>query len=1024
MNKISLLNLCQGKKYAADALTEVATYYIAFLLFLIIPFCLNAQDAGIRSWSVSEGLAQSQVYCMLEDSRGFLWFGTQGGGLSRFDGKRFSNFHQRDGLVNDYILSLAETPDGNVWIGTRNGISCFDGEAFTKVQFADNQSVAVNDLHCDQAGTLWAATNVGLFQIVEKVALPEPTTEGIDFSRVRMHPDGSLWLGSGKQGVFILKNDSLFKDLPQLKGIRGRNISDIAFAQNGAIWISTYDSGLFLGDENGFRRFRPVAAFPRTLIFDIELEGEDAIWLATQNAGVWSWRFRDSSLSHFGEAEGLADDHVRSLLIDSWANLWMGTSGGGVSRSQGQSFAHYGRRQGLHEQVYAITEDADCRLWLGNADRGIAVLQNDSLAYLTPAPLRNTKVKSILSGQAGNIWVGTEGNGLGRFNDATWSWYNTANGLGGNWVRSIVEDKSGNIFVGKAGGGLSQLTPDSTWNRFEILRYRKGDFNWANRINTLAFDRSDRLWLGTYSRGMGYLAADSTLVQIEVPGGPTAKLVRTLICGPKGFIWAGTAAGIIRINPNIEETQKAKLISDKLYSQNVYSLVFDEAGNLWVGTESGLDQVILNDAGDCIESKHFSAAEGFTGIENCQGAALRDRDGKLWFGTIGGLTAYTPGTMNTNPVPPRISLTGVQLFYAPIGNTSYADFADRNLGIGSNLELRPNDNHLSFTFIGINHSNPEAVRYSWRMLGAERDWSPATDRSQATYSQLPPGEYRFQVRASNEDGVWSKPISTPPFIVSPPLIKRPWFQLLAGSILALLIIGGIVLYIRRLRQNARQAQERLLLEKRLIELEQKALQLQMNPHFIFHALNGIQGLIQQESPEMARKHLGRFSTLMRRVLQHARQGTISLEEEIEALEDYLAIEHMSRGESFDFRIEASDDIEADFVEIPPMMLQPLIENALIHGLAGLDGRRGKLEVEFSMKSDDVLLVRVQDNGRGRAAAAAASGSGRDGHISTALNVTRERLAALGPEGELLFEDLTDANGNAVGTAVHVSIPLA
>jgi ligand-binding sensor domain-containing protein len=992
-----------------------------YFLLLIVCFQLGlaglTQDAGLRSWSVAEGLAQSQVYCMMEDSRGFLWFGTQGGGLSRFDGMRFINFQQRDGLVNDYILSMAEGQEGTLWFGTRDGISRFDGEQFKTVRMPSSQSLAVNGLHCDHEGRIWAATNQGLFQLAGDSARTYTTGLEGGVGRVYLDKKDRLWLGTAEKGLFLYEKNVLtsLRD----KGLNGNYVHDITADPDGRIWVATYDAGVFVENGGRFKRFRPKPDFPRNLVFDLEFD-DSQLWLSTQNSGVWAWQLRDSSLLHFSEQEGLADDHVRCLLVDSWDNLWMGTSGGGVSRYRGQAFEHYSRRQGLYEQIYSIAEDTDCRLWLGNADRGLAVLDGDSVGYFSDPQLDNIKVKSLFHGQQDILWVGTEGNGLARIHNETIAWYNTSTGLGGNWIRAITENTEGDVFIGKAGGGLSVLSPDSLGN-YEISLYRKADFRWADRINALACDWRDRVWLGTYANGLGYVNTDSSLVQIDAPGGAASKLVRCLVIGPRGFVWAGTAGGILRINPFDTDSLEITLFSEKLPSLNIYSLLFDEEGILWAGTESGLDKVILNAAGDVIETSHIGAAEGFVGIENCQGAALRDRQGKLWFGTIGGLMSYQPGTMSSNPVPPKVSLTGVQLFYAPIQQTDYAAFADFQQGLLPKLSLAPKDNHLSFTFTGINLRNPEAVRYSWRLLGAEREWSPAGERSQATYSQLSPGEYRFQVRACNEDGVWSTPVSTPSFWVEPPLLRQTWFQSLLALGLFFLLAGGIWIYVRRLRAESNRTKERLELEKRLVELEQKALQLQMNPHFIFHALNGIQALIQREDSQQARNHLGRFSKLMRRTLQHARQSTISLEEEMAALKDYLAVEHMSRSESFDYVLKADENIEADFIEIPPMLLQPLVENALIHGLPGIE-HRGKIEVLFSLEQDDLLLARVRDNGRGRDAAQAAS-TGKDGHVSTALSVTKERLAALGPEGGLQFNDLKDEQGKATGTEVVVKIPL-
>jgi ligand-binding sensor domain-containing protein len=212
--------------------------------------------------------------------------------------------------------------------------------------------------------------------------------------RVYLDKKDRLWLGTAEKGLFLLENETLTS--MREKGLRGNYVHDITSGPGGSLWVATYDAGLFVERGDRFERFRPAPDFPRNLVFDLEFDDE-RLWLSTQNDGVWAWQLRDSSLLHFSENEGLADDHVRCLLVDSWDNLWMGTSGGGVSRYRGQAFEHYSRRQGLYEQVYSIAEDADCRLWLGNADRGLAVLDGDSVGYFSHPQLDNIKVKTPLS---------------------------------------------------------------------------------------------------------------------------------------------------------------------------------------------------------------------------------------------------------------------------------------------------------------------------------------------------------------------------------------------------------------------------------------------------------------------------------------------------------------------------------------------------------------------------------------------------------------------------------------------------
>jgi LytS/YehU family sensor histidine kinase len=312
------------------------------------------------------------------------------------------------------------------------------------------------------------------------------------------------------------------------------------------------------------------------------------------------------------------------------------------------------------------------------------------------------------------------------------------------------------------------------------------------------------------------------------------------------------------------------------------------------------------------------------------------------------------------------------------------------------------------------------------LKGFDKEWSPVSVQHSFTYPNLNPGKYTFMVKACNEDGVWNHQPIELQFSILPPFWLRWWF-----IIIVIITIGGIVFAVFKWRVNlikskAAEEQKKTQMEKDILELEQKALRLQMNPHFIFNALNSIQSQIGTDNEQAARYYLAKFSRLMRQILDNSRQATITLEEEINTLENYLLIEKFCNGDRFDYNISVDPNLEKDYIKIPPMLLQPFIENAIKHGLKYSNEKRGMIEVTFSEKNN-LLECSVTDNGIGRVKAEELNKNSKETyHKSTALLVTQERLDLLKEDKNirsLEIIDLYDENENALGTKVIVRIPL-
>jgi two-component sensor histidine kinase len=400
-----------------------------------------------------------------------------------------------------------------------------------------------------------------------------------------------------------------------------------------------------------------------------------------------------------------------------------------------------------------------------------------------------------------------------------------------------------------------------------------------------------------------------------------------------------------------------------------------------------------------------------------------DSSGNIWFGTINGLTRYNPKTRVHNDKPPLVSIAQVSLFYESLQKTSYADAVGAWNNVTRDLVFPHDQNHISFDLSAINLSNPDNVKISWMLTGFDHEWSPPSDNHNATYANLPPGDYTFMAKAYNEDGISNNEPVKLHFVILKPWWAEWWFIASATAFVLLSLVSVFRLRVSSVKRKAADQRRRLQLEKSMVELEQKALRLQMNPHFIFNALNSIQSLISSHDEQTARFYLAKFSKLMRMILENSRNMVVTLDDEIKTLDNYLALEKFCSGDKFDYRIEADKDIDTSWITLPPMMIQPFAENAVIHGLKHLD-RRGEIAIRFSMKGE-TLECSITDNGIGREKAAALNLAQRESHHkSTALKVTQERLDLLNKENtdsSLEIIDLKDGNGNATGTRVVIRI---
>ena len=979
-----------------------------FLLLLACPLLLFGQPFNFRNYSVQEGLAQSRVNTLLEDSRGYIWMGTEGGGLSRYDGLRFQHFSTRDGLPGNYITALHESADGRLWIGAQNGLCQYDGLAFQPIH--PQLATEINTLCSYGSDTLWIGADQGVFLLTNDSIPPVQATKEPAYCLL---PEGQrLWIGTDK-GISWYENGRLSRP-PMPRALAEAQVRSLCRDSLGQTWVGTYGRGLYRYDGQFHLVYQNISNFILCM-----LQGSDGrLWAGTLDRGLMNWTPDGSSFEQLTEMDGLCSNHILAMAESRWGDFWFGSAGGGASQYSGQQFVQYTEKDGLPDNyTYALAADTAGQLIVSCGQAGIA-RYDDTTFQLLPE-FNGIVTRALIVDDSNRVWAGTEGRGLFIFSDTVVYQIDKQAGLSGNWIRAFAREPTGAVWVGAADGGFSRIRIDSLPNGLDIQTVQQKEGLPDIRIFAMLRDSLGQLWYGTPT-GLGLWAAGNNRAFLTARDGLPQGNIRCLAQDSTGYVWVGAAGGgIARIQCRGDSCRAIPV--EGLTSSNIYLLACGADGQLWAGSQLGLDRLTLDAEGNVKAIKHFGRAEGFTGIETVQNAVLLDKKDNLWFGTVNGLMKYNSRYNFTNAIPPLLHFTDIRLFYEPLERTAYAGLLGPWHQLKDSLVLPYNQNHLEFEFLGINHPNPEKVTYQWRLLGQEAEWSPPSQRNNVTYSNLSPGTYTFQARAFNEDGVPSPTPLEASFTIEPPFWATWWFRAIAIGALALMIVLFIWWRIRRVRFQARLERERLEMEKHLLELEQKALQLQMNPHFIFNALNSIQSLIVQQDQATARRLLAQFARLMRAILYNSRKELVSLEEELAVLRNYLDLESHIRGNLFDYEITLGDGLEEEAVLLPPMLLQPFLENAIRHGIAP-SGKKGHIELAFQQKGP-ILEIRIRDNGIGIEESKRRKKD--TSHQSTALQSIQERLEVLSKEhnirAPLEIREWMMENGEVGGTEVVVRV---
>lgn len=1004
-------------------MNKIRTYLFLYLLCFLTNYIV-AQNSQLRPYTIEDGLPQSQVYDVIQDEAGYLWLGTQGGGLAKFDGVNFTVWNEADGLLSNYIHSLYSHKD-TLFIGSKNGLSIKVRE-----QISTFEGPQIHQFYRVGA-MLYIATQKGVYQYskaaeLEKIDInPEVNNSAIN----DIYFDGAVFWLATDNGLWKLSELNSTADTLKLET---NNFTSLVF-HGEVIFAATFDDGIRVIDAADQDKIILIRE-PRR-INSMAIQNKNELWVATNNEGITvidTESYEERNI--INTRNGLRVPHVRKSISDTNGTIWIATSGGGFYKYFQNNFKHYDRQSGLKgDRTYAVHQ-AEKDIWISSSEAGLTRIDSLGIHHIARIPdFANVKIKTIASDINDNIWAGSDGMGLlfretkqvdsiiTSFTDSLQVKFdtvsitriknhvlNTDNGFPDNWIRKIIVDED-HLWAATYASGIVKFNYYPELDSLVIRKtFGKGDGISDLLLKDLVKDTQGRLWYVTKNGALGYIENEKVIHMPSVLGMPTT--IGTLLF-QKDKLFIGTfGQGIWYADVNDSLNFQQLKGSKKLTSQNIYQLTFDDQGYLWAGTERGVDKIELSDASEIVDLYHFGRNDGFLAIETCANAVDTDAEGNLWFGGIYGLTKYTPSENTGQAQKPEIRFTQVEIDYQVVDSIAVNAWAKKNL-----LQLTPEQTQLALSYKTVDINHPNDVQYRSKLN--ETEWGPWTTENRQNLVGLAYGAHQFSVQSRNYRWQESEVI-TFKFFIDSPWYKKPGFQwaLLA---FAVFVVGCIALvYIRRIKATNRQEQEKLHVQNHLLTLEQKALRLQMNPHFIFNVLNGIKAM-GTSNPDKMDNTINSFAVLLRETLKNSRADSINLSQELKTLEHYIEVEKFMSPKPFTSEIIVETKPEAEEILIPPMLIQPFVENAIRHGI--LKGpREGELRIHFYTEND-FLICTITDNGLGIFESQKAKA--KTDHQSMALTVTQERLESISGNDALDIKELKNADNSIAGTRITLKIPL-
>lgn len=820
---------------------------IAPIILLMIVRSVYAQNGHLKfeHLSVADNLSNSTVNCIIQDSRGLIWIGTNDG-LNKYDGYQFTvykNAPRSRQYFNSYeVMNIMEDSRQNIWIATkRGGLDLYNRETdqITNIVPSKDARRLVESMYvfcvledCD--GKIWFGTLLGLYsldrgtQVFSRYVSDSTDTRSLSNDRVCcLYEDKKqrLWVGTA-DGLNLFDRDTNSFDRFLYSPGTGSpmDIRGIYEDPGGDLWISVYFGGLIRlnPEKNLVKRYMHDNEEPGSIstdqLFCIAGDGQNNLYIGTENGGLNIFDIQTETFNQYvldiDDENSINSNSIYSVYVSKNGIIWLGTYNAGVSYTSRltQGFRHYKTKQGGLNNPYIldIAEDKNGNLWIGTDGGGLNILHKKTGLFKhyvqddnDASSISANEVTDVFIDSYEQIWVGTYRGGLDLFNSAAGKFIHfrndpeDVNTLQHNFILNIFEDRDRNLYVGSFTGLDQYDRKNRTFTRFPYPIIQDG-------VLSMLEDSRGNLWLGTYT-GLSFVDKKAYIVINYLHDFNDEKCAVPDVCydileDSKGHIWIGAGKGLFRFDRNSQEFIRYQT-NEEFVNQSITSIVEDREGNLWLSTGKS----ILKMEGGI----HLPAKPDFFNFGDYEGlrSLFLSMRGDIYFGGNHGLNVLSTKEITQNPYPPPIVLTNLKIFNRDVIIGKDDSPLEKHIAETSKITLTHRQSVFTFEFAALNFIFPEKNKYAFMMEGFEKEWNYVGNQRSATYTNLDPGEYVFRVKGSNNDGIWNEIGASVQIKIIPPWWKTSW----AYSIYAL--SAGLLLFgIWRFQLNKARMKHELELE--------------------------------------------------------------------------------------------------------------------------------------------------------------------------------------------------------------------
>jgi ligand-binding sensor domain-containing protein/signal transduction histidine kinase len=839
------------------------------LFFLYAGAWAQVKDLRFKNVGVQEGLSHEKVYCTLQDSKGYMWFGTRNG-LSLYDGYNFTVYRNdpenSNSLTSNHIQVLHEDSQGNIWIGTYDGgLNVYDRytNTFRAFQYnpEDPNSIGSNNIYAiyeDSKQQIWIGTYGG--------GLCKFNKEREDFEVFKNNPEnpnslinnavfdiledekGNLWLATfgGGLGVYDPSRHtfSAYQHLPEDEfSIPTNELYSLCSDKSGNMWIGTYGKGLihFNLATQRFTTYLHQEEKSNTIssnyILSMAPDHSGNLWIATQNGGlnymdVDTKRFYVFKKDQYNK-DKLSTDNLNAVYLDKADKLWIATDGEGIFHMNIQSvvFDNFiGDGNAIPgftaKSVTAIYEDSQNNLWLGTFGEGVYKFNKESQEiinytqdFFDENSLAGNFITAIVEDEDQILWIGTLNEGLSQYNPQTQQWKayqhqaGNTESLSNNTINALHIDKQANLWIGTDGGGLCRFNKDSDSFTTYLHDPYHPDRSLAGNVIKVIYEDKNGLWLGTKSSGISRLELNTNkFTNFRHTGGTESALPSNEITGiardKEGNLWVGTFdKGICKLDTKGKKYVHLT-IKEGLVSDNICSILDSQDGSVWISTTRGLSR--LNPSS--LQIQNFTNEDGLYNQEFVQWSGYKNKKNELFLGQLGSFLRFNPNLVTDTNYQAPVYLTSIKLFDKSVE-------PDTPFFALSHIDLTHEDNFFELEYALLSYQNPIEREYAYMMENLDQDWKYVGNRRIASYTNLDAGTYVFKVKAKDKNGSWQEITRPVTIVIHPAWYSTWWFRLLAFCIV---ISSCLIYYYNKLNTIKRHNEElEVLVAKRTHELLEK-----------------------------------------------------------------------------------------------------------------------------------------------------------------------------------------------------------